>query len=288
MGATYNYMFKSTTAETLKINEEIITLTLDDGTVKEINEKGEEQIVDTNGKVLGTQKGVQLNYQHEGTVEELVYNKLNVPFGKKVDVLLSDGTTVHLNAGSSLRYPVKFLEGQERKVFLKGEAFFDVTKNKKNLFIVNVDELDVRVFGTKFNISSYKEDATINTVLVEGSVGIYSSNKKLEKSKEFMLVPGELGAWDKNIKNLAINKVDTSIYTSWIEGKLIFRKTPFKTICRKLERKYNVTISSDNQELNDKLYNAVFETETIEEILNSFQKNYNLNYSIVENKIIIN
>ena len=285
LGATYNYMFKSEVIETLMIDEEVITLMLDDGTIKEINEKGEEQIVNNNGEVLGKQKGIQLIYQNNKSIEKLVYNQLNVPFGKKVEILLSDGTQVYLNAGSTLRYPVKFLEGLERKVFLTGEAFFDVTKNMNNSFIVNVDELDIRVFGTKFNVTSYREDENISTVLVEGSVGIYSSKEKFEKNKGAVLIPGELGAWDKNKKKLAVNKVDTSIYTSWIEGKLIFRKTPFKTICRKLERKYNVTIKSNNKELDSKLYNAVFKSETIEEILNSFQKNYNLNYSIVENKI---
>jgi len=219
-------------------------------------------------------------------VEKLVYNELKVPYGKKFELLLSDGTQVNLNSGSSLRYPVKFIKGQERKVFLYGEAFFDVTKNTKNSFVVNVDDLNVMVYGTKFNVSSFEEDKDINTVLIEGSIGLYNSDSNKENIS--ILEPGDLGAWDKNKKEISINKVDTRIYTSWIEGKLIFRKTPFKVICKKLERKYNVTIESNNNDLNNKLYNAVFEMETIEEVLTSFQKNYKLDYSIIENKIIIN
>jgi len=272
----------------LIIAEETITLKLDDGTIKKINEKGESQIVDSKGEVLVSQKGEQLNYQNERAIEELVYNELNVPYGKKIEILLSDGTKVHLNAGSTFRYPVKFLDGKEREVFLNGEAFFDVTKNKENSFIVNVGELDVRVFGTKFNVSSYKEDKSINTVLVEGAVGLYNSNDEFNQENGAMLKPGYLGAWDKSAKEISMDKVDTNTYTSWIEGKLIFKDTPFEIIRKKLERHYNVTIINNNIDLDARTYRAKFDIESIEQVLETLKKNYDIEYTIENNQIIIN
>lgn len=288
LAATYIYLGVGETHTALVIEDEIITLTLDDGTVKTIDEAQVQHIMSKNGTIVGSQNGEELDYQIDAASEELAFNSLYVPYGKTFKLVLSDGTKVHLNSGSSLKYPVKFLEGHERQVFLKGEAYFDVVKDEQHAFTVNSNDLNIRVLGTRFNVSSYPEDESVNTVLVSGAVRLYADTEIYSDATSALLKPGELGAFDKSIQKIAINLVDTNLYTGWIDGKLIFRSTPFKIIRQRLERHYNVTIKSTNKELDSIVYNAVFETETIEEVLISFQKNFKLDYSIIENEVIIN
>jgi len=203
---------------------------------------------------------------------------------------LSDGTVVYLNSGTSLKYPVKFIEGQNRKVFLNGEAYFDVSEDKNNAFVVNAQELDVQVFGTEFNVIAYPEDHETDVVLVEGSVGLSekgSINK--DKSKTF-LKPGFKGSFDREQKTINTSKVNTRLYTSWMKGNIVFRNESFDNIVTRLERHYNISIINNNKALANETFNATIETEieTIEDVLNFFNKVYEIQYQIVNNKIIIN
>ena len=176
----------------------------------------------------------------------------------------------------------------ERKVFLKGEAFFDVTKNKEQPFIVNAMEVEVQVLGTQFNLSFYPEDEVINTVLVEGSVRLTGQAKAQDKVHSAILIPGERAQWSKTERDLMVDNVDVSLYTAWTQGRLVFRDTPFKIIRKKLERHYNVVIINNNAALDEKMYNASFDVETIQQVMNSFKENYALEYEMIEEKIVIN
>lgn len=272
----------------LVIEDEIITLTLNDGTVKMIDGPVYKEIVNSKGDVVGQQKGNQLDYIGQNEVEELVYNELYVPYGKRYQVVLSDSTLVHLNSGSSLRYPVRFLKGNSREVELIGEGYFDVAKDATRPFIVNANEINIRVLGTQFNVSSYANEEEVNTVLVEGSVGLYLKNKKYSEERCSFLKAGQIGILDKKGKSISINTVDTSLHTSWIEGKLIFRNTPFEIIRKRLERHYNVIIINNNKALDKNTYKAVFDIESIEQVLETLNRNYAIEYLIVNNQIIIN
>ena len=232
------------------------------------------------------QKSNQLVYDKDLKIETLVFHSLKVPYGKRFDIILSDNTKVYLNSGSILRYPVKFLDNQIREVFLEGEAFFEVSEDKKNIFRVNSNRINVEVYGTKFNFKNYPEDYVSDVVLVNGSVGISNSeNKSITK-----LSPGFKGSVDK--ENFKVNKVkiNTKIYTSWIDGQVIFRGESFNQIIKKLERLYNVTIINNNEEISEELFNASIDTENekIEDVLNYFNKIYNIEYQLFNNKIIIN
>src|SRR5690606_35926115 len=147
-----------------------ITLQLDNGKVEVINEDDLRRILDTEGSEVGFQNGNQLNYNKGYGSEKLIYNELNIPNGKKFNLVLSDGTKVSLNSGSSIKFPVQFLPGQNREVTLTGEAYFEVKKDSVDPFIVHVADLKVRVLGTEFNLSSYPEDKEVTAVLVQGSV----------------------------------------------------------------------------------------------------------------------
>lgn len=264
---------------------ENITLQLENGSVKIIKEDGTSELRDSKGNIIGTQNGTQIVYSDEVEKETLVYNTLTVPYGKRFEVLLSDGTHVHLNAGTSLKYPVKFLAGQNRQVYLKGEAFFSVAKDTKHPFIVNSGALNVQVLGTQFNVSSYPEDSETDVVLVEGSVNLYS---KVNVNNNVLLKPGFKGSYSKQNISISTNPVITSVYTSWIDGGLVFRNMTFNNILKKMERHYNVKITANNIELANEKFNASFRNEPIEKILEYFKITYNINYTIENNKILIN
>ncbi|WP_445736693.1 FecR family protein [Mariniflexile sp.] len=270
------------------INKNEIILQLEDGNIKVLSEDGTEKVVNKEGEIIGSQKANQLIYDDNPIVETLVYNTLTVPYGKRFELKLSDGTHIYLNAGTSLKYPIKFLKGEKRQVYLNGEAFFDVTKDANHPFIVNMNNVGVRVFGTKFNASSYPENDKITTVLVEGSVSVFDNNMDYDKETASLLKPGYLASWDKRNKEISIEEADIAMHTAWIEGRILFRHMPFKNIIRKLERHYDVTIMNNNKNLDGEFFTASFDIETIEQVLETFHKNYNINYTIINNQIIIN
>lgn len=271
---------------TIKKNE--IILQLDNGNIKVLSEDGTEKVVNKDGTVIGSQKGNQLIYDKEPNIEKLVYNTLTVPYGKRFELKLSDGTHIYLNAGTSLKYPVKFLKGKNRQVFLNGEAFFDVTKDANHPFIVNMNNVGIKVFGTKFNASSYPENEAINTVLVEGSVSIFNNNNEYDEKTAMLLNPGYMASWNKYNKRISIEKADVAMHTAWIDGRILFRHLPFKNIIKQLERHYDVTIMNNNKKLDEEFFTASFDIETIEQVLETFHKNYGINFSMINNQIIIN
>tara|TARA_B100000902_G_scaffold251634_1_gene238099 strand:- start:3142 stop:4311 length:1170 start_codon:yes stop_codon:yes gene_type:complete len=237
-------------------------------------------------KINLVQKSNQLIYDNDIKVEKISFHSLKVPYGKRFNIIFSDGSKVYLNSGSSIKYPIKFIPNQVREVFLEGEAFFDVTENKSDLFIVNSNGINIEVYGTRFNVRNYPEDYNSDIVLVQGSVGITNS-KNDDVTK---LTPGFKGSVNKENLKIEKSKINTKIYTSWIDGEFIFRNESFSQILRKLERLYNVTIIDNREKKSKELFNAAIdvENEKIEEVLNYFNKIYNIEYQIFNNKIIIN
>ena len=232
------------------------------------------------------QKNNLLIYNDSLELNELVYHTLKVPYGKRFNILFSDGSKVSLNSGSILKYPVKFLSNQKREVFLQGEAYFDVAEDKSNLFVVNSEGINVEVYGTKFMVKNYSEDFTSDIILVSGSVKIQNSLNKTS----LLLKPGHKGSVNKVDFKITETKVNTKIYTSWIDGEVIFRMETFGQILKKLERLYNVTIINNREESLNELFNAAIDVnnEDIEVVLEYFNKIYNIEYKIFNNKIIIN
>ncbi|MEE9361495.1 MAG: FecR domain-containing protein [Cellulophaga sp.] len=283
----YTKVLNTPDIERLNI-EGAITLELDNGDIKIISEDGTIEVVDVKGNIIGKQQGTKLRYQSTSVSEKLVYNTLTVPYGKRFNIVLSDGTEVMLNSGTSIKYPEQFIKGKNRNVFLMGEAFFKVAKDKNHPFIVQSGDLDIRVLGTQFNVSSYPEDVITNTVLVEGEVSVYDNKIAYEPTEAVLLAPGQMVSWDKESRGIEVEEADISLYTAWTKGKIIFRHMPFKNILKKLERHYNVTITNTNTSLANELFTASFDIETIEEVFMSFDKNHNIDYTINDNQIIIN
>lgn len=265
--------------------DESITLELDNGSIQTIDITGVKEVRDSEGNVVGAQKQDQISYSQASQKEELIYNTLTIPNGKKFQIELSDGTLVHLNAGSSLRYHVNFLSEGPRQVFLSGEAYFDVAKNVSNPFIVNVDELDVKVLGTQFNVSAYEEDKNIDVVLVEGAVSLDKKNELQNHS--VTLSSGQKGSYKQDSKIIMVNEVNTNLYTSWRQGYLVFRDLTFDNILTKLERHYNIEIENTNAELGKEIFNASFDNVEVEKVLSYFNDTHKIDYEIKNNKILI-
>ncbi|SHG26228.1 FecR family protein [Flagellimonas flava] len=283
----YLYMEQSSTNTNFVIPENAITLQLENGDVKVIHEDGQAEVLDANGNVVGKQDGERLKYSNSASKKELAFNTLTVPRGKTFQLQLSDGTIAHLNAGSSIQYPVQFIPGSDRLVSVTGEAYLDVAKDPEHPFVVNANGLNVRVLGTQFNVSAYPEDETTEVVLVEGAVSLYTEEEGYGSEKNVNLKPGFKGSFDKIKNNIQTSKVITGLYTSWIDGKLVFRNMTFSNIMKKLERHYNVNIINNNSDLTHEEFNANFGNEPIEDVLMELKANYGIEYQFLDNKIII-
>lgn len=286
--------YRSFRGETLivdSVDPNSITLDLGNGNLQVLTKEGTLTITNSEGIVLGEKVDGLVDYSKSKTDDEndsvLQYNTLRIPHGKTFKVVLSDGTLVHLNAGSSLKYPVKFHKHKNREVVLVGEGFFDVAKNENSPFIVTSGGVDVRVLGTKFNITAYPEDKSQNTVLVEGSVRLYESGDTYNVEKSTLLSPGYKAEWNPNAKSIELEKVTTEIYTGWINGKLMMKEMVFSNIVKRLQRHYNVTITSENRALNDRVFTATFEKESIWEVLETFKLETPFEYVIEGDHILI-
>ncbi len=267
--------------------EDDVTLQLEGETVKIISEDGVSNVTDASGKVIGTQKGDTLIYHDQNSKNNLVYSTLKVPFGKHFTVQLSDGTQVFLNSGSSLKYPIAFVPGEKRAVFLDGEAYFEVAHDAQHPFTVQSESLEVAVLGTSFNLSNYPEETDTEVVLLEGLVSLSTPT---DSTQAVILDPGFKAAYNKTDHQISTKQVNTASYIAWINGSVVFRNETFGNIILKLERMYNVEIFNSNEELAKETFTATLETDndTIEEVLGYFNKVYRIEYTIIDNKIIIN
>lgn len=268
----------------VELDSTAITLELGNGEMQVLTQQGTSSIVTDNGNVLGRKEDGVVDYSIDQVTEDnvlaLEYNTIRVPNGKTFKIVLSDGTAVNLNSGSSLKYPVKFIKGENREVSLIGEAFFDVRKNEQSPFIVTTGKMDVRVLGTRFNVTSYPEDTFQSTVLIEGSVRLYETKEDYDEYNSTLLSPGYKADFNTTDKEMKVHKVNTELYTGWIEGRLAMKKMKFSTIIQRLQRHYNVKIDNDYQALNERFFTATFETETMQEVLETFKIETPFEYKI--------
>lgn len=221
-----------------------ITLQLENGEIEYISENDSTIVKDKDGVILGSQRGDQLIYTGKTATTEN-YNTLKVPYGKRFELSLSDGTRVYLNAGTTLKYPVNFIEGKNRTVYLTGEAFFEVAKDLAHPFVVSTNRAKIQVLGTKFNVDSYENQSTTTVVLVEGSVLVED-----EKQDSIKMFPNEKVA--VGAEGMEKETVVAESYASWKNGFLTFQDKKIKELIPLLERYYNIEIYCENYiELNN-------------------------------------
>ena len=219
-------------------------LTLADGSQMVLDSLGNGVVATQGGGQVVLQNG-QLSYNGVGSATgEQEYNTMQTPKGRQFNLRLPDGTMVWLNAASSLRYPVVF-SGKERRVEIKGEAYFEVTQNQQQPFIVSVnDRAEVEVLGTSFNVNAYDNESSIRTALLEGSVRVSGNTAKPGKSA-VVLKPGQL-ARVTGSENISVEKADTDKILAWKNGAFNFNGSGLDEIMRQLERWYDIEVEYEN------------------------------------------
>lgn len=167
-------------------------------------------------------------------------DEIVVPFGKRMQIFLQDGTNLWVNSGSRLVFPRVFNKSK-REVYLIGEAFFKIAKDAEHPFLIHTPTQIVKVLGTSFNVKAYGDENSEETVLVEGKV--YFSSKT--KADSFMtLSPGQKGSINKMSQSVSVAKVDVNNYISWIDGYLIFRNENTAEVIKQVSRYFNVPIAA--------------------------------------------
>ena len=212
-------------------------LVLDDGRKVFLKEE-EEGVISEDKEITVTGEKDRLVYtSSEGkNVDEIRFNELEVPRGGEYKVRLADGTLVYLNSATRMKYPVKFDE-KERKVYLSGEAYFEVAKDPERPFFVEMEGVEVRVYGTSFNVNTHQE-GNIQTVLVKGSIGV----KVLSSGMESVIRPGQMAEFKQGNTKVDVKDVNVAVYTDWKDGIFRFENQRLEDILAVLSNWYDMNV----------------------------------------------
>jgi transmembrane sensor len=268
-----------------------VKLILSDAKDVEISENDSAITYSNNGQTvsIGNLKSIS---QELSKQKKAVYNTLIVPYGKRSEVVLSDGSKVWLNSGSKLIFPAIF-SNDKREVYLEGEAIFEVTHNEKKSFIVKSKNQDIEVLGTIFNVSNYSDDDSIFTVLKSGSVQIHYKNDNLISSKKHLkIAPNTLATYNKKAKRIDTSTVNVETYFSWRDGVFVFKNDALKTIMKKLSRYYNVDIIINDENLSNQMFSGYLDVnedlDHVLKIINQAETSPFTYKMIDNNQLIIN
>lgn len=256
-------------------------LTLADGTKIEIDSSGNGTVaVQGNVKIIKQSTG-EISYA--GTaIGKVSYNTLSVPRGSKpMSLMLSDGSKVWINVGSSLTYPTSFI-GNERRVKLTGEAYFEVIHNEKMPFIVQNGDVTVRDLGTHFNVNTYADEPAERITLLEGSVRI--SKNALSQ----LLKPGQQARFNNENGDIKVlNDVNMDEVMAWKNGKFIFDKnTDIYSIMRQISRWYNVDIEYQGK-INQRFWGSISKDVNVSQVLKILEATGGVKFKVEGNKIIV-
>lgn len=246
---------------------------------------GKTLVLDVNSLVMND-KGEITDHvvakENMAEAEELRLNRLSVPKGCDFSLTLADGTVIRLNADSRLQYPSEF-SGDSRIVYLEGEAFFNVAKDKTKPFIVKTKKLDVEVTGTSFNVMAYPSEDSIRTTLVQGGVNILTKDGRVCK-----LLAGEQCVVDTASGEYVVNQVNVASFVSWIDGQFFFDNESMESLMRKIARWYDVDVIFENEELKSELfYGTITRSDEITEVLDILVLTKTMHYEIKDRTVYI-
>lgn len=211
---------------------------------------------------------------------DLALNKITIPRAGKYNITLSDGTKIWLNSSSSLSFPTAF-SGKERKVRLTGEAYFEVAKNKKMPFIIDVNgKQEVEVLGTHFNITAFEDDKNITTALIEGSVRVNA------KTKQVLIKPGEMVI--NNLQdNLSIRKADLDEIMAWKNDMFIFSNENIASVMKKISRWYDVEVAYKGDMTNMNIDGNYSRAKGLKSLLKNIELLDKVDFEIKERRITV-
>lgn len=213
-----------------------------------------------------------------------VINTIQTPKGGKYQIRLPDGSKVWLNSASTLSYPTTFT-GNERKVQLKGEAYFEISPNKKIPFRVQSDNQIVEVLGTHFNINSYDDEDYVKTTLLEGSVKVILNTKPNVISNTRLLKPGEQSLTKSSRSDIRIENADTEKAVAWKNGYFKFRNTPIREIMREIERWYDVELVYEGKMPTDEFTGFISNDVKISAVLKIMEESGGVKFTVKGKKL---
>ncbi|MBL7737550.1 MAG: FecR domain-containing protein [Chitinophagaceae bacterium] len=246
-------------------------ITLDQASVGELAREGGAAIVN---------KGGQLEYSREASVgEQVAYNTVSTARGESYPLVLSDGTRVWLNASSSVRFPTSFT-GNERRIEISGEAYFEVAKDPSKPFRVGVRNMTVEALGTSFDINAYTDESTINTTLVEGAVKVYSGNAVLR------LAPGQQSRLLAEGRLQLEDKVNIDEIIAWKDGLFHFERADLASILRQFSRWYAVDIVYEGKVKPRRFFGIISRGSSLSDVLKMLEAN-DIRFKIEGKKLIV-
>ncbi|HCR92193.1 MAG TPA: hypothetical protein DIW50_17440 [Prolixibacteraceae bacterium] len=222
-----------------------------------------------------------LENNNAGQLQAKNVTEVITPCGEKTSLILPDGTSVVLNSGSKLIYPKEF-KGKIRNVELYGEAFFEVSPDKKKPFIVKTYDISVRVLGTAFNLEAFPDAGEINTTLVHGKVLLEKvSGNKITALAE--MSPFEHAVYRTEKQEISVRK-ESNIdqYIAWKDGKMVFMNASIEEVAKRLELWYNVSVHIKSEELKKAHFTCTFTNETIDQVLKLLKISFPIEYSIIK------
>ncbi len=209
--------------------------------------------------------------------------KLVTSKGEKSYLQLPDGTKVWLNSCTTLEYAENYGHSN-RSIYLDGEAYFEVAKNKDLPFVVKANGIDVKAIGTAFNVSAYMEDSQLTTTLFNGKVAVQPTLTK----QEVLLEPNQVAVYDKSRNKIEVVPYDKKLFAQWRGGFLSFEMMYLQDITKLLERNYNVVFRYENQGIKKLRFSGSFRNnENLSEILNVIKTNTGIRYQILKDTIVI-
>lgn len=264
-------------------------LTLADGRKIILDEAANGKLLEQEGLLVSKSSDGKVIYQPSATSVpiENTYHTIETPRGGQYQVILSDGSSVWLNATSSLRFPSNF-SATERKVELKGEGYFEVAKIKGRRFIVNTTTTTgikqaVEVLGTHFNINAYNDEKEITTTLLEGSVRVTNKYSNLSK----LLSPGEQSGIFADREAIVVSKADTERAVAWKNGYFMFDRENIQSIMRKISRWYDVEIVYKDDVPEDWFAGSISKYKDVEEVLHKLELTGQIKFKISGRTIIV-
>lgn len=252
-------------------------------------------ITDAKNGVISHQAGTQIAKNKQGQIVyvatqaagtvgatgELAYNTLTTPRGGQTSVTLSDGTVAYLDAGSSIKFPVIFL-GNERRVIITGQVYFEVVHNAAKPFRVSVKGQTIEDIGTTFNINAYDDEPVIKTTLLSGSVRITTG------SETAILKPGQQATAAFNANGIRVTNVDTEEATAWKNGYFLFDNENLESVMRKISRWYDVdVVYPAGQKIGVEYWGSITRYSNVSKVLNMLEVTGDVKFRIDGKKIIV-